>query len=360
MDELIEKLKHRISSGQYQSEAAVREAIVLPILQKLGWDVFDPEIVFREFNLSGRRVDYALSVTPPRKSVFVEVKAINNASGGDKQLFEYAYHEGIPFAILTDGREWNFYLPGEQGSYDERRVQKLDLIERSTSDVSATLKKYLEFSRVQSGEAITSARADYQNISRRKLAANQISKAWLELVNEPDTLLIDLIAEKTEALCGYRPASEDVEEFLTKELCGHAAPVFSPPKHPIAEPKARPTAAPVSERGVSYSVLGQHRTASKAVDALVDILRTLAGRNPGFLSALAPIVRGTRRNHLARSREAVYPEKPELQEYAVEFVPGWWLGTNIANREKMRIITKACELEHLTLGRDIIINLPNA
>ncbi len=42
-------------------------------------------------------------------------------------------------AILCDGREWSFYLPGEHGSYEDRRVYKLDLLERKLEEIS----KYL-------------------------------------------------------------------------------------------------------------------------------------------------------------------------------------------------------------------------
>ena len=117
---------------------------------------------------------------------------------------------------------------------------------------------------------------------------------------------------------------------------------------------------PISERGISYKVFGQTRNADNAIEALIDILKTLADKNPQFLEKVAPTVRGRTRNHIAKSRDNVYPRKPELAEYTTELVPGWWLGTNIANRNKMRIIAKACEVEGLTLGRDIVISLPNA
>ena len=38
-----------------------------------------------------------------------------------------------PFVVLTDGETWSFYLPAEQGSYEDRRVYKLDLFERPPS-----------------------------------------------------------------------------------------------------------------------------------------------------------------------------------------------------------------------------------
>lgn len=360
MDSLITKIKDRISSGQYQGETAVREAIVLPVLQILGWDIFDPNSVIREYTLGSRRVDYALSSAPPRKDIFIEVKAVGLASGADRQLFEYAFHEGIPFAVLTDGREWNFFLPGEQGSYDERRVQKLDLSERSPGDATETFQKYLQYSRVRSGEAIDSARADYKNISKRKVAANEIPKAWHELISEPDELLIDLIAEKAESLCGFRPAPEDVEAFLISAPTGASSPIRVTPIRRETTPTPTLSQQPISERGIGYSVFGQARSANNAIEALIDILKTLAQRNPQFLEKVAPTVRGRTRNHIAKTRDSVYPRKPELSEYTTELAPGWWLGTNIANRDKMRIISKACEVEGLTLGRDIVISLPNA
>src|SRR5208283_1614470 len=128
MESLLAKLATLLQSAQFQGgEQAIRETVVLQVLQSLGWEIFDPVKVIREFSMSGRRVDYALSASPPKIDLFIETKALGNSVGADKQLFEYAYHEGFQFAVLTDGREWNFFVPGEQGSYDERRVQKLDL-----------------------------------------------------------------------------------------------------------------------------------------------------------------------------------------------------------------------------------------
>jgi hypothetical protein len=191
-------------------------------------------------------------------------------------------------------------------------------------------------------------------------AAESIPKAWHELVAEPDSLLMDLIAEKAESLCGYRPASEDVEAFLVNGLQAPNRSALAMHGISVDAKLAKPSSAPISERGVTYSIFGERRSASTAIDALIDILRTLAGRNSNFLQKLSPAVRGRSRNHIARSRSEVYPNKPELEEYTAELTPGWWLGTNIANRDKMRIVEKACETEGLSLGRDISISLPNA
>lgn len=361
MEELISKIKGRLSSGQFQSETAVREAIVLPVLQTLGWDIFDPDSVIRELSLGPRRVDYALSSNIPRKEIFIEVKAVGHVSGSDRQLFEYAFHEGIPFAVLTDGREWNFFVPGEQGSYDERLVQKLDIVERSVPDSVRIFRRYLEYAEVKTGKAIENARADYRNISKQKIASQAIPTAWRDLVLEPDELLIDLITEKAESLCGFRPAPEDVEEFLIKALqSSSASTTISRPESSEKPDRTRTTAAtPVSERKISYEILGNKRSASNAMEALIDILRTLAERDPQFVEKLSRAVPGRTRNHIARSRDDVYPKKPELIEYTTKLVPGWWIGTNIANRDKLRIIEKAAQIQNLRMGADLKIALPN-
>ena len=114
-------MREGLRSNAFASEAAVSQGILLPALHVLGWPVFNTRIVVPEFSLEGRRVDYALCHPANKPAVFVEVKKVGLSDGADKQLFEYAFHSGVPMAILTDGQEWSFYLPGEQGRYDERR-----------------------------------------------------------------------------------------------------------------------------------------------------------------------------------------------------------------------------------------------
>ena len=166
IDEFVEKTKELLKNNTFKSEAAVSQGILLPALHELGWPVFNTSVVIPEYSVEGRRVDYALCHPATRPSVFIEVKNVGLSEGADRQLFEYAFHIGVPMAILTDGQEWSFYLPGEQGRYDERRVYKLDLLERTSEEASARLTKYLSYQRVCTGEALKAARSDYQNVAR--------------------------------------------------------------------------------------------------------------------------------------------------------------------------------------------------
>jgi hypothetical protein len=132
VEEDLQDIRAGIKAGRYVNEATVSQGIVQRLLHILGWPVYDTEIVAPEYSLGGRRADYALC-HPPRESVIlVEVKQIGQSQGADRQLFEYAFHKGVPMAVLTDGQEWHFFLPTEQGDYGERRVYKLDLLERDS------------------------------------------------------------------------------------------------------------------------------------------------------------------------------------------------------------------------------------
>ena len=108
LDKHIEKIRLSIKDGHFTNEAAVSHGIVLRLLHALSWPAFDIQIVCPEYSLRGRRVDYALCHPPGKPIAFVEVKRIGQSGGAEKQLFEYAFHEGVPLAILTDGQEWNF------------------------------------------------------------------------------------------------------------------------------------------------------------------------------------------------------------------------------------------------------------
>jgi len=357
----IDLIASNIRANQYRNETDVREAIVIPILMELGWDVFSTTVVQREFSVERRRVDYALFTTPNSPSVFIEVKALNASGDGDRQLFEYAFHLGVPFAILVDGREWSFFLPGEQGSYVERRVHKLDLLERKSQESVEIFERYLRADRVKNGQAISDARSDYQSAARDREARTAIPKAWYELATEPDELLIDLIAEKVVSLIGFRPTDEHIEAFLSglQTIVPPLASISAPASQAKPINRSEPVLNPSGTRKISFVFRGRRLEQPDAISALIFVLQDLASRDVSFIERFAKLAPGRRRNHIARDRSGVYPGKPELEVYTQDIGGGWWLGTNIANREKERLLRIACEVAGLKFGRDLQIDLPN-
>jgi predicted type IV restriction endonuclease len=362
MQELLQKIAARLQAGAYVNEAAVRIGIIEPILANLGWDTTDPLAVVPELTSEGRRVDYALCAYPSRPSVFIEAKAVGRVEAADRQLFEYAFHQGVPFAILTDGRTWSFYLPAAQGSYEDRRLYKLDLQERAPQECQRVFERYLSFGRLKSGEAQNDAQRDYASKASERIAADTLGKAWRELLNEPDPLLIELLIERTEALCGIRPPLEAGEAFILEQSA--TATPSSPSTHLVAQvTTSRPSESPVEKQSVRQVIAtfqGSKVGGKGAAAAFLEVLRILATKFPDRMEHVAAAAKGRSRNHIAKSSGQVYPDRPDLMHTVVELIPGWFVGTNIANREKLRIVKGACEACGLQFGRDVTFEIPNA
>jgi hypothetical protein len=364
INEQIEKIKEAIRQGRFTSEAAVSQGILLPFLNTLGWPVFDTSIVVPEYSLEGRRVDYGLCHPANRPAVFIEVKKIGFSEGADRQLFEYAFHAGVPMAILTNGQEWSFYLPGEQGRYDERRVYKLDLLERSATEASDRLNRYLSYERVCSGEALRSARSDYQNVARSREIEAILPKAWRALLEEQDSLLLDLLAEKVEDLCGYKPDIDTCANFLGSILALKPSSVLVQLEQNNLQRESRlggkrtdTTFRKSRTRTVDnfvFSFKGQKYRAGSAREVVSKIFQLLAKEDGGFLERFAARKHGKKRRYLARNRNELYPGRPDLSdEHSTEIADGWWMGTNYSRRDLQKMINLAREVVGPALGSQV-------
>lgn len=360
---LIERIRARLQQGAYVNEAAISHGVVMPIVAALGWDTADPNQVVPEFSLQRGRVDFALFGLGHRASVFIEVKQVGRAVEGDRQLFEYAFHHGVPLCVLTDGHEWSFYLPSGQGSYEDRRVYRLQLDDREPAECERILTRYLARDRVRDQSAFEDAQRDYRDAAGQREAIANLPRAWGELVSESNELLLETVIDKAEALSGYKPASIEVISFLRSLRPAPGASLT----HPIAPTAAKPSAPEPdspdqpasSDRSVTFKMLGQEHSCPTASTALVEVLGVLAARDPSRLPALAELVRTPKRAHIARSPADINPGRPDLAR-AAAIAPGWLVGLNISNREKMGIIRTACQVFELSMPGDLDIVLPNA
>ena len=338
LSENIKKIKDGLREGRFNSEAAVSQGILLPSLFELGWPIFDTSIVIPEYSVEGRRVDYALCHPKNKPYVFIEVKKVGLSDGADKQLFEYAFHLGVPIAILTDGQEWSFYLPGEQGRYDERRVYKLDILERNIEETESRLQSYLSYQNVCSGKALESARSDYKNVSRIRIIESNLPKAWEALLKDHDSLLLDLLAEKVEDLCGYKPDLDLCGRFINNQIQSGTNI-----QQQVRSPKT--IRHKESKHKFSFVYLGEKIEARSARDMMIKIFKLLHNEDSTFLERFASRKHGKKRRYLTRDKYELYPGRPDLADmHSVEIVPGWWLGTNYSRKNIQDIINLALEV----------------
>jgi hypothetical protein len=359
LEQHIEEIRAGIKAGRFANEASVSQGIVLRILHALSWPSYDTQIVCPEYSLEGRRGDYALCHPPGKPIAFIEVKQIGQSEGAERQLFEYAFHVGVPLAILTDGQEWNFFLPGEQGDYGERRVYKLDIVERDIAECVSRLSRYLKYDAIVSGAAIEAAREDYRNVSRDRQMKATLPKAWAKLVEEEDELLLELVADRVESLCGFKPDPDTVARFLKDHVISRTPSAATQPLRPTVPPltPAAPVGSPVG--AVGYVINGQRYPARNAREVLVSVFEALSQRDTTFLERFAALPKhGRTRRYLARSPEELYPGRPDLsREHSTQLSSGWWLGTNVSRAAIERIIEMACEVARINYGRELSINL---
>ncbi|WP_288429662.1 type I restriction endonuclease [uncultured Agrobacterium sp.] len=141
------------------TEEAVKTAVVLPFLRALDYDVFDPSEVVPEFTADavgkkGEKVDYAIKVDGDIR-ILIECKPISVTLEKKHldQLYRYFSVTNAKFAILTNGRTFNFYTDLEATNkldirpffvfdvtdFNANIISELRKFEKGAFDVSAIL-----------------------------------------------------------------------------------------------------------------------------------------------------------------------------------------------------------------------------
>ena len=227
LEEHIDDIRDKLEKGELPpNEAAVSDDIVRRLVHELGWPRYQSQIVYPQYPVQGGIVDFALCHPASEPRVFIEVKQVGNIEGAEEQLFRYAFHKGVPIAVLTDGREWHFFYPIGQGDYGERKVHELDLIKENSEESAKRLKRYLKYESIHTGKAVEAIKEDYDQVLQQRQVATRLPKAWSKLVEGADEFLLDVVAEKTENLYGHRPTNEQVLNFL-KKLSTYPVPTLS-------------------------------------------------------------------------------------------------------------------------------------
>lgn len=205
-------------------EAKTKQAIVLPMLSNLGWSVFDVGEVIPEYSVGASRVDYCLSVGS-RSRVFIEVKRTpEEIENHQEQLLAYSFKEGVKLAVLTNGLTWWFYLPLREGDWEERKFYSIDIIEQDAAAIAGKFVDFLSRELVANGKAHENAERARISRGKSKTIRETLPKAWNKLLTDTDDLLVDLMADRTEVLCGFKPDTETVTKFLAH----HAAALLIP------------------------------------------------------------------------------------------------------------------------------------
>lgn len=163
------------------TEEATKNAFVMPFIQCLGYDVFNPLEVVPEFIADigikkGEKVDYAI-MKDGKPTILIECKHWSaNLDPHDSQLFRYFHCTSAKFSILTNGISYRLYTDlVEPNKMDEKPFFEFridDLKDMQIEKLKEFHKSYFDLEKI-----ITSA-------SELKYT-NEIRNIILKELNEP-------------------------------------------------------------------------------------------------------------------------------------------------------------------------------
>lgn len=142
LSDRIEKVKNNL-----QTEEATKTALIMPFLQVLGYDVFDPLEVVPEYTCDigtkkGEKIDYAI-LKEERPIILIECKHWKqDLNLHDNQLLRYFHVSKAKFGILTNGIVYRFYTDLETpNKMDEKPFLEIDITDVRSGQIDE-LKKF--------------------------------------------------------------------------------------------------------------------------------------------------------------------------------------------------------------------------
>lgn len=202
MRALIERIKQNIPEYRAYDEAATRNSIILPILSKLGWDIFSRDSVYPEYPVGFKRVDYSLRILGQNR-FFIETKRCNvDLACHQKQLLEYAFLFGVELACLTNGITWQFFLPLKEREYEQRLFYTVDLENQNSDEIEKFFFNILYREAVESRNAVRVAEEIFVKKNKNTIIKNVFPAVWKDIITNPPQEILDVICDKIEKACG--------------------------------------------------------------------------------------------------------------------------------------------------------------
>ena len=308
-------------------EARTKQGVVLRLLSLAGWNAFDLSEVTPEYTVGARRVDYALRIDAASK-VFIEVKKPSeDLQNHQQQLLDYCFKEGVGLAALTNGRTWWLYLPLREGSWEQRRFLTIDLESQDPEVVQERFLQFLSRNEVKTAKAVHAAEEIMKSQIKLGTIRMTLVRAWNDIVQTPDGLLVDLIAEATERMCGFKPDTEIVAGFLEQHLPSllvSTPTVASRPAAPVqpATASERPT-KDIPKRGLTgtkpSAFVFDHNAHEVGawIEVLYGVCEILHTRHRKEFDNVLKL-RGRKRPYFSRSGDEL--RKPGLLQFASLYV----------------------------------------
>lgn len=205
------------------TEEATKNAFIMPFIQALGYNVFDPTEVVPEFTADvgtkrNEKVDYAV-MQDGKPIILIEAKSattdLNVAHAS--QLFRYFNVTDARIGILSNGLQYRFHSDLEKANHmDEKPFLIIDLLNfdpRSVSQLKKFTKSAFDVDRILSSANELKYKREIKLLFESEF--NQPSEEFVRLFASrvySGRLMANVIAEFTEI------AKQALREFLNDEI----------------------------------------------------------------------------------------------------------------------------------------------
>lgn len=235
-----------------QTEEATKNAMVMPFIQILGYNVFDPlevtpELVADVGTKKGEKVDYAI-LRDGKPIILFECKkagselSINHAG----QLFRYFHVTEARFGVLTNGLNYRFFTDLEQpNKMDEKPFFEFNILDFKERDVEE-LKKFAKSAFDIDTILTTANELKYTRAIQTKLAE------WM--VN-PSEELVRLVSAELLGNRRFTPAVRDqftliarraFEQLVGEKINERLKGAMAPESLSVPDPTPAATSEPAS------------------------------------------------------------------------------------------------------------------
>ena len=212
LKQLSEQIRKR--QPNVKGEEATKQALILPFLQLLAFDIYDPTVVRPEFiadfakkkaNGQMEKVDFALHANG-QPIIFIECKAVDvQLPTHDAQLARYFNAvTSVKVAIITDGLRYRFFTDlSSPNQMDERPFFEFNVLQFNERDVE-TLSHY------KAGEF----RSDQvQKHAQELLFIDQVGGLLSELMRNPSEEFVKFLLSQLDLVPG-KVTAKVVERFV--------------------------------------------------------------------------------------------------------------------------------------------------
>ena len=207
-------------------EEATKQGVILPLLNRVGWDTEDVNEVFPEYPVASvGKVDYALRIGETNQ-VFVEAKSWGGSLGeGEEDQLERYIQAVKPrpcLGVLTNGRHWSLYLPPGPGRPGKNQKIRLFLEFDITDPLLEPDKLEENFNRFlargnvsnqQSVKQTVAAARDLLSDKQSQRATNDAVASGLKVLGQDDPALIEFLTKLAEKQ-GIQPEPAQIMAFI--------------------------------------------------------------------------------------------------------------------------------------------------